>query len=77
MTVSTDRLVLAMFGFDALVLIGLVTLAVGTALAIFSAAWWPAYVGVGVVIVAVVSRYLVTRKLRPIVAARPQRLRLC
>ena len=76
LTMSTDRLVLAMFGLDALVLIGLVTSAVGTALGISGAVWWPAYLGAGVAVVALVGRHVVTRKLRPNLSARRRQLRL-
>ena len=71
-----DHLIVSMFGLDALALIGLLSLSAGAALAIWGAALWPAYVGIGLTTVALVSRYLVTRKLRPSLTAPRQPLRL-
>ena len=61
-----DRLIVSMFGLDALALIGLLIVAGSIAVALIdSAVLWLACVGAAVTLAAIVGRNVVTRKLRP------------
>jgi hypothetical protein len=62
-----DRLIVSMFGFDALALVGLLITAGSIAFALLdSAVFWLACIGAAVTLAAVVGRGLVARKLRPL-----------
>ena len=62
-----DRLIVSMFGFDALALIGLLIVLGSIAFALLdSAVFWPACIGAAVTVAAIAGRNLVVRKLRPV-----------
>jgi hypothetical protein len=62
-----DRVLVSLFGLDALALIGLLILAAAIAIAVAdSAVFWLACLGAAVTVAAVAGRYLIVRKLRPL-----------
>lgn len=62
-----DRLIISMFGLDALALIGLLILVGSVAIALVdSPILWIACIGAAITLVAVAGRNLVVRKLRPL-----------
>lgn len=62
-----DRLIVSMFGLDALALIGLLIMAGSVAIALVdSPIFWLICIGAAITFVAVTGRNLVARKLRPL-----------
>jgi hypothetical protein len=62
-----DRLIVSMFGFDALALIGLLIVLGSIAFALLdSAVFWLACIGTAVTAAAIAGRNVVVRKLRPV-----------
>ncbi len=62
-----DRLMVSMFGLDALAVVGLLILLGSIAFALLgSAVFWLACIGAAVTVAAIAGRNLVVRKLRPV-----------
>jgi hypothetical protein len=62
-----DRLIVSMFGLDALALVGLLILLGSSVFALLgSAVFWLACTGAAVTVAALAARNLVVRRLRPV-----------